>query len=199
MDFATLAYLRDESKWTGLYRLLLIEIELYATRNSHTSYPSIDTLAAHLGKTPRHTQTLLRTLVTAGAVKVVRGGGRHHTNCYQLCDLPETVNSTSGFSGERMHSGRRNGEIGDRETLKPTSPEVIRKERKERDGLLAQPASQAFSRETLPIDAPGGDDFISFNGVYGHCRRCGEQHQRGACVLPRQAGTLARLPAQGAP
>jgi hypothetical protein len=89
MDFATLAHLRDHSKWTGLYRLLLIEIELFATGTSHTSYPGIDTLAQHLGKTPRHTQQLLRTLITAGAVKVVRGGGRHRTNTYQLCDLPD--------------------------------------------------------------------------------------------------------------
>jgi hypothetical protein len=49
MDFATPTHLRDHSKWTGLYRLLLIEIELYATGTSHTAYPSIETLAAERG------------------------------------------------------------------------------------------------------------------------------------------------------
>jgi hypothetical protein len=145
MDFSTLTHLRD-SKWTGLYRLLLMEIELYANGNSHTAYPSIPTLAAHLGKSERHTQALLRTLITAGAVKVVHGGGRHHTNTYQLCDLPsETVKPTSGFPDERVKSVHRKGEIGRTETLKWTSPEVVEKEKRERgeDRLLAQKGEEA--------------------------------------------------------
>jgi DNA replication protein DnaD len=102
MDFDMLAYLRDHSKFTGLARLMLYEIELHATQETHRSFPSMDLLAQHMGVTPRRAQQLLRTLITAGAVQVRHGGGRGGTNTYQLPDLPERVKPISGFPGERV-------------------------------------------------------------------------------------------------
>lgn len=190
MHFDTLVHLRDHSKWTGLYRLLLIEIELFAHGTSHTAYPSVETLAAHLGKTPRHTQMLLRTLITAGAVKVVRGTGRTHTNTYQLCDLPtpqepERVNSTSPLCQERVNSSPRKGEIGDTERVKSTSPEVVvEKERKERDVFSLGEREETTDLKVGNIvgDPPLSHQFVQFNGTYGRCLQCGELTQAGICA-----------------
>jgi DNA-binding transcriptional regulator YhcF (GntR family) len=144
MHFDTLVHLRDDSKYTGLDRLLLIEIELFAAKDTHRAMPSVKRLAHDLGVSERWVQVRLKRLVAEGALGIDHGTGRSHTNIYTLLDTEERVNSASGFPAERVNSWRRKGEEFDSERVNSTSPEVVQeKERKERPVALFRRREEA--------------------------------------------------------
>ena len=184
MDFDTLVYLRDSSKFVGLDRLLLIEIELFATQDTHRAMPSVARLAHDLGVSSRWVQQRLRRLIDAGALAITHGTGRAHTNVYTLLDTDERVNSTSGFPGERVNSPRRKGELSDTERVNSTSPEVVEaKERKERAGRLLAQKGETHDRPDKPIRVAIQQRLKLPPGTRGPawCEPCRVVHQLGSC------------------
>jgi hypothetical protein len=182
MDFDTLVYLRD-GKHTGLARLLLIEIELFATYHTHRSFPSIARLAHDLGVKPRRVQQILQKLIAEGAVRVVGKGGRGLSNCYQLCDLPsETVQPSAPFSDNGATEEPKGCNLGHEKGATQCTPSSTEKKRKKRGVSLSNTGEK--TTDTRPPD-----DWITFNGTYGHCRRCGKLHQPRECA--QEADTLA--------
>jgi Helix-turn-helix domain len=164
MDFDMLTHLRD-GKHTGLAKLMLIEIELFATQDTHRSFPSIARLAHDLGVKPRRAQQILRKLIAEGAVRVVGKGGRGLANCYQLCDLPETLHPSAPFSDNGAIETPKGCNFEQEKGATQCTPSSTEKERKERDGLLSQKGEEA--EETRQLCVRG--------------EVCGIVHQPGCC------------------
>jgi hypothetical protein len=218
MSIGALLHVLQHSKALKADKLILVQLADHAT-DSGLSWPSHSLLARETGYTRQWVITTLDRLLETGALRQVfnaQGKMRYQLHVYdtktktctcETTDLP--VENSSADCQLSLQAPESNCELSSEgvnslacnaSSLKEILTEPLKDEPvKRQDGLLTQPASQASSLETTSREAPGADDFISFNGVYGQCRRCGEQHQRGACVLPCQAGTLARLPAQEAP
>jgi hypothetical protein len=184
-------------------RLALVLLAWHACSCCGRVYVSVTRLANEMNIHPSKAKVLLHNLRDEKEIEYTGEYDPHGIPVYRLRGSSESATGEDTNRSESATGGvakpcrfcRAEGA----KTL-PNKQEAYRQEKDQgQGGLLAQPSSQAFSLETTPREAPGGNDFITFNGVYGMCRRCGEQHQRGACVLPCQAGTLARLPAQEAP
>jgi hypothetical protein len=97
------------------------------------AFPSKDTIAKGMGVTKRTADTAVNELQTSGFMVVVEGGGRSHTNAYQLL-VPETVQPTAPFRAQTVQPvaplAERNPAAGamercnsQPETLQPAAPE----------------------------------------------------------------------------
>jgi hypothetical protein len=123
MHLPTLVSLRDQSKVSGPAHHLLLMLALYGYRETNVSCPSVGRLAHTLGVTPRHVRSLLKELVTVGAVRITHGGGRH-TNTYEVIPphAPDEL-STPRHSTSGVRLSPRNSRAPQPGTGEPGTPE----------------------------------------------------------------------------
>jgi hypothetical protein len=162
-------------------KLCYARLAQYAGEGGH-AHPAQETLAKELAVSDRQVRKYVKELMAQELI-TTRQFGMAQTNAYVFLWHKWAEDGIRPGPELKFHSRRNHGSAPQELKFRPDRNGSSDKENQEENHKES---------ETRVLSQKGeeADDFVTFNGVYGHCRRCGEQHQRGACVLPRQTSAL---------
>jgi hypothetical protein len=208
MSFQLSQHVFYKSQHHGNAKVLLLALADYANDCCGLAWPAVDTLMAKVGVNLRNTHKLLKH-VSSGAMaelEVLVRAGPHKVTLYRFRGVSLETGCRDGQGVLKHQKGCpwRHGvsvSVGSEgvspETDNLSVPPIERPESQEPETVsLAQGGEEAETKDRpdkpplvaiqqrlgLPPET-NTHDYATFNGTYGHCRRCGERAvQPGPCA-----------------
>ena len=123
MSWQAVTWVLERSEATLGSRLVLLSIASHSNREGRQAWPSVDTISLEAKLSRREVQYCVRELEDSGELHCVRGGGRGHSNHYELPFVAEWLYAQNVRGLEKGRNVEHKGRNPRQERAHPSAQE----------------------------------------------------------------------------